>query len=150
MDSGSYAQAISAAQQELDAVNEQIAALAQRQAQLQQTISALKNLIGEQSDDEPSMTETIRMILRASKEPLTTAEIVEGMHAINETFGGKNPAASVTTILGRLAAQKEIARMPGENPARYMWAPFLHPHPSIGQSVVRGHRARMAEKAGKK
>jgi regulator of replication initiation timing len=150
MDSGSYTQAISAAQQELDGVDQQIAALAQRQAQLQQTISALKNLLGEQSDDEPSMTETIRIILRASKEPLTTAEIVEGLHAINETFGGKNPAASVLTILGRLAAQKEIARVPGEHPARYMWAPFLRQRPNVGQTVMRGHRAKMAEQAEKK
>jgi|ERR1019366_1106992 predicted transcriptional regulator len=117
MEASNYAKAISDAQQELDAVNEKIAALMQRQAQLQQTIFALRNLIGERGEDDTSMTETIRIIIRASKEPITAAEIIEGLHAINETFGGKNPTASVTTILGRMVKEKEIARLPRKDGA---------------------------------
>ena len=75
MTSETYTKAIEAAQSELDSVTEKIAALSQRQAQLQQSILYLRVLLGEEGEQEELRTDRIRTIIRASDKPVTAAQI---------------------------------------------------------------------------
>src|SRR5580658_4203088 len=114
MDCSAFKIAIESAEKELWFVNEQLSSLEQLRAQLKQTILTLKRLIGEEAlDDDDSITERIRTVIRSSVEPLTPVQVLEGLRAMNTAFTGKNPLASVTTILSRMATGKEIYRAPG-------------------------------------
>jgi len=97
-----YRGAIEAAERELDEITEQIDALAQRRAQLQQTLSALRVLLGEETDSL-KVTENIRIIIQASSVGLSATEVLEALRAMGVVFAGKNPIASVQTILARMA-----------------------------------------------
>lgn len=102
MENDQYKKAVDAAETELGNVETQIATLAQRRAQLLQTISALRTLIGEETDD-PKVTENIRIILQAANGLLSASKVLEKLEAMGVSFTGKNPIASVQTILARMA-----------------------------------------------
>jgi hypothetical protein len=133
-----YANALTAAQEELETVNEQIVALTQRQAQLQQTVLALKTLTGKESDDETSLTEKIRLVVRAANEPLTGAEVIAALEAMGVD---KKQVASITTILSR---DKDFTRTPRKDgQLGYLWTPFR-------KGLIAMQRAKLAAEREKK
>lgn len=122
MVSDQYRKTIEVAEKELNEVAEQIDVLSQRRAQLQQTISALRKLCGEETDDL-TITENIRIILQGSTVALSATEVLRGLEAAGVVFTGKNPIASVQTMLARMARPDgEIEKVSGsQGTVAYAW-----------------------------
>jgi hypothetical protein len=122
VDRDEYRRAAEAAEEELVSVTTQISALTQRRAQLLQTISALKNLLGDEPDDL-KITGNIRVIFQATNNCLTATEVFEKLGAMGVAFTGKNPLASVQTIIARMARPdgevERVARPDGT--LAYIW-----------------------------
>jgi hypothetical protein len=128
MENDQYKKAVEVAEAELGDVETQIAALSQRRAQLQQTISALRTLLGEETDD-PKVTENIRIILQAANGLLSASKVLEKLEAMGVSFTGKNPIASVQTILARMARPGgEVIRFsPPGGTLAYKWRSLSGP-----------------------
>jgi hypothetical protein len=123
MGSGEYKKALSAAEHELEQLDTKAEVIAQRRAQLQQTISTLKTLMNVSEQEERTLTGTIRILVKAANGYISAAEVLKGVHAMGARFSGKNPSASVITILGRLVKEGELEREPGTIKVRFRSKP---------------------------
>jgi len=114
-----YKNALAVAQAELGRLDAKAEVIAHRRAQLQQTIAALKTLMNIQEADERTLTDTIRIVVKAANGYLSAAEVLRGAMSMGATFSGKNPIASIVTILGRLVRDGELERQRGTIKARF-------------------------------
>jgi hypothetical protein len=114
-----YKNALAVAQAELGRLDAKAEVIAHRRAQLQQTIAALKTLMNIQEADERTLTDTIRIVVKAANGYLSAADVLRGAVSMGATFSGKNPIASVVTILGRLVKDGELERQRGTIKARF-------------------------------
>jgi len=114
-----YKNALAVAQAELGRLDAKAEVIAHRRAQLQQTIAALKTLMNIQEADERTLTDTIRIVVKAANGFLSAAEVLRGAVSMGATFSGKNPIASIVTILGRLVRDGELERQRGTIKARF-------------------------------
>ncbi len=76
------------------------------------------------SSDQPGFTKTCRLVLMEAEAPLTAREICERVKARIEQIElrHKDPLASVTTVLNRLAEYGEAKIVSGENGRRaWQW-----------------------------
>jgi hypothetical protein len=112
-----YTKALAKAERELSDLETEIAALVQRKAQLEQTISNLRSLTGVKQE-ERSLSDSIRLVLKATDKYLSTQQVVEKLGAFTKDV---NPV-SVSTILSRLAKDKEAVAGSTEGGRNgYMW-----------------------------
>jgi hypothetical protein len=114
-----YKNALAVAQAELGRLDAKADVIAHRRAQLQQTIAALKTLMNIQEADERTLTDTIRIVVKAANGYLSAADVLRGAVSMGATFSGKNPIASIVTILGRLVKDGELERQRGTIKARF-------------------------------
>jgi hypothetical protein len=119
MGTGQYKKALSTAQNELAGLDAKADSIAQRRAQLQQTISALKTLMNVSDEEGRTLTDTIRIVVKAANSYISAADVLKGVHAMGVKFSGKNPKASIVTILGRLVKDGELERQPGSLIVRF-------------------------------
>src|ERR1700685_570748 len=113
MGAGEYRKALSVAEKELARLNAEVDAITQRQAQLQQTISTLKTLTNVSEEGERTLTDVIRIIVKAANGYIGAADVLKSAYSMGATFSGKNPKASIITILGRLVRDGELERERG-------------------------------------
>jgi hypothetical protein len=119
MGTGEYKKALSVAEKELSRLNAEADAIAQRQAQLQQTISTLKTLTNVSEEGERTLTDTIRIIVKAADGYIGAGEVLKSAYSMGAKFSGKNPKASIVTILGRLVKDGELERERGTIKVRF-------------------------------
>jgi len=117
-------QVINLARSELRGLMREREAIIKRITVLRQTIAGLVEIFGPDGVSEEhldlvkpprrhrgnSLTQICRSVLAKSSEPLTAHELVEGIRAADVTLiqRQKNPIASVSSILGRLASYGEV------------------------------------------
>jgi hypothetical protein len=123
MGTGEYKKALSVAEKELSRLNAEADAIAQRQAQLQQTISTLKTLTNVSEEGERTLTDTIRIIVKAADGYIGAGEVLKSAYAMGAKFSGKNPKASIITILARLVKDGELERERGTIKVRFRAKP---------------------------
>jgi hypothetical protein len=123
MGTGEYKKALSVAEKELSRLNAEADAIAQRQAQLQQTISTLKTLTNVSEEGERTLTDTIRIIVKAAAGYIGAGEVLKSAYAMGAKFSGKNPKASIITILARLVKDGELERERGTIKVRFRAKP---------------------------
>ena len=114
-----YRKALAAAEGELARLDAKAEVIAHRRAQLQQTIAALNTLMNIVEADELTLTDSIRIVVKAANGYLSAADVLRGVMAMGATSSGKNPIASIVTILGRLVKDGELERQPGTIKARF-------------------------------
>jgi hypothetical protein len=119
MGSGEYKKALSVAEKELSKLNAEADVIAQRRAQLQQTISTLKTLTNVSEEGERTLTDAIRIIVKAANGYISAGEVLKSSYSMGAKFSGKNPKASIITILGRLVREGELEREPGKIRVRF-------------------------------
>ena len=119
MGKGEYKKALSVAEKELSQLNAEADAIAQRQAQLQQTISTLKTLTDVSEEGERTLTDTIRIIVKAANGYIGAGEVLKSAYSMGAKFSGKNPKASIITILGRLVKAGELETERGTIKVRF-------------------------------
>jgi hypothetical protein len=123
MTDNDYSNALTAAQKELEALNNQAEIIERRRAQLQQTISSLKTLMHVAEDEERTLTDCIRIAVKGAQGYISAADVLKAVIAMGAPFSGKNMIDSVVTILSRLHKQGELLRDP--NGRGYMWAGYI-------------------------
>ncbi len=111
MGTDDYNKALSAAEKELSGVTAQIELLEQRRAQLEQTVSALKVLTDVAQDEERTLTEMIKIVVRGANDYISGADVLKAVIAMGAKFGG-NAISTVVTILGRLYKDGILERHP--------------------------------------
>lgn len=114
-----YTKALSAAEKELARLNAEAEGIAQRRAQLQQTISTLKTLTNGSDQEERTLTDAIRIIVKAADGYISAANVLKAAYSMGAKFSGKNPKASIITILGRLVKDGELERERGTIKVRF-------------------------------
>ena len=114
-----YKNALEAAEKELADLEVKGEVIAQRRAQLQQTIGALKTLMNISEQEERTITDTIRIVMKAANGYVAPAQVLKNVLAMGVKFSSKNAIASVVTILGRLHKEGELERDPL---GRYKWS----------------------------
>ena len=119
MGTGEYKKALSVAEKELSKLNAEADVIAQRRAQLQQTISTLKTLTNVSEEGERTLTDAIRIIVKAANGYISAGEVLKSAYSMGAKFSGKNPKASIITILGRLVRDGELEREPGKIRVRF-------------------------------
>jgi hypothetical protein len=119
MGTSDYRKALSVAEKELARLNAEVDAITQRQAQLQQTISTLKTLTNVSEEGERTLTDVIRIIVKAANGYIGAADVLKSAYSMGATFSGKNPKASIITILGRLVRDGELERERGTIKVRF-------------------------------
>jgi hypothetical protein len=119
MGTGEYKKALSVAEKELSKLNAEADVIAQRRAQLQQTISTLKTLTNVSEEGERTLTDAIRIIVKAANGYISAGEVLKSSYSMGAKFSGKNPKASIITILGRLVREGELEREPGKIRVRF-------------------------------
>jgi hypothetical protein len=119
MGTDEYKKALSKAEGELATLDAKADVIARRRAQLQQTISALKTLMNVSEQEERTLTDTIRIVVKAANSYISAADVLKGVYSMGAKFSGKNPIASVITILGRLVKDGELEREPGRLLVRF-------------------------------
>jgi multidrug resistance efflux pump len=107
-----YRKALEAAEKELAELERKADVVAQRRAQLQQTIGALKTLMNISEQEERTITDTIRIAVRAANGYVKPDEVLKNVLAMGVKFSSKNAIASVTTILSRLHRDGELLHDP--------------------------------------
>jgi hypothetical protein len=122
--SENYEKALDDAQQELAELEVESAKIEQRKAQLEQTIIGLKALMRVGfGAEERSLTDGIRLVLKASDKFMSAQEVLEQLRMLSPKFiPTANKLHSVVTLLNRLAKDKEI--LPGqteEGRVGYAW-----------------------------
>jgi hypothetical protein len=117
MGTDEYKKALAAAEKELKTLNAQADLIEQHRAQLQQTIGALQTLTKVSEQEERTLTDTIRIVVKAANEYISAAEVLKGVISMGGKFGGKNAISSVVTILSRLHKERE----PGVVGGGYRW-----------------------------
>jgi Ca2+-binding EF-hand superfamily protein len=123
MGTGEYKKALSVAEKELSRLNVEADAIAQRQAQLQQTISTLRTLTNVSDEDKRTLTDAIRIIVKAADGYIGAGEVLRSAYSMGAKFSGKNPKASIITILARLAKDGELERERGTIKVRFRAKP---------------------------
>jgi hypothetical protein len=123
MTDNDYGNALTAAQKELETLNNQAEIIERRRAQLQQTISSLKTLMHVAEDEERTLTDCIRIAVKGAQGYISAADVLKAVIAMGAPFSGKNMIDSVVTILSRLQKQNELLRDP--NGKGYMWAGYI-------------------------
>ncbi|MGD0571232.1 MAG: hypothetical protein ABSA78_22795 [Candidatus Sulfotelmatobacter sp.] len=113
-----YKKALEAAEKELADLEVKAEVVTQRRAQLQQTIGALKTLMNISEQEERTITDTIRIVLKATNDYIVPADVLKQVLAMGVQFSSKNAIASVVTILGRLHKDGELQR---DMLGRYRW-----------------------------
>jgi Ca2+-binding EF-hand superfamily protein len=119
MGTGEYKKALSVAEKELSRLNVEADAIAQRQAQLQQTISTLKTLTNVSEEGTRTLTDAIRIIVKAADGYIGAGEVLKSAYSMGAKFSGKNPKASIITILARLVKDGELERERGTIKVRF-------------------------------
>jgi hypothetical protein len=119
-----YTKALSVAEKELARLNAESEAIAQRRAQLQQTISTLKTLTNGSEQEERTLTDAIRIIVKAADGYISAASVLKSAYSMGAKFSGKNPRASVVTILCRLVRDGELERERGTIKVRFRSKPL--------------------------
>jgi hypothetical protein len=122
--SNSYEKALDDAQKELAELEVRSAKIDQRKAQLEQTIIGLKALMHVGfGAEERSLTDGIRLVLKASDRFVSAQEVLEQLRMLYPNFiPTANKLNSVTTLLSRLAKDKEIiAGKTEEGRVGYAW-----------------------------
>jgi hypothetical protein len=119
MGTGEYRKALSVAERELSRLTAEADAIARRRAQLQQTISTLKTLTNVSEEGERTLTDAIRIIVKAANGYISAAGVLKSAYAMGAQFSGKNPKASIVTILGRLVKDGELERERGTIKVRF-------------------------------
>ncbi|MGA2371145.1 MAG: hypothetical protein ABSG11_10795 [Candidatus Korobacteraceae bacterium] len=114
-----YGNALSAAEKELAALTAQIELLEKRRAQLEQTVSALKVLTDVSQDEERTLTETIKIVVRGANDYISGADVLKAVTAMGAKVGG-NAMGTVATILGRLYKDGILERHPFKS-GMYRW-----------------------------
>jgi hypothetical protein len=131
-------QVMERAQQELESLLSQRAAIIKRIGTIKQTILGLANLFGDdvigdellelidhRSDTrQPGFTKTCRMILMESGRPLLTQEVCEEISRRNPALLArhKDPLASASTVLHRLASYGEARPLANDSGQRtWQW-----------------------------
>ena len=152
MTDNDYSNALAAAEKELETLNAQAEIIERRRAQLQQTISALKTLTNVAGQEERSLTDAIRIVVKGAQNFITAAEVLKGVVAMGITFSTKNAIASVVTILSRLDKDGELFRDP--NGSGYMWAGYVFNteklraaigrNPTAAESFMLRHKTKLA------
>jgi hypothetical protein len=129
-----FNQALAAAEKELEDLDGQAEVIEQRRSQLQQTIASLKTLMNVAAgDEERTLTDTIRTVVKAATSYISAADVLKGATAMGAKFGGKNAIASVVTILSRLHRDGELERDTSIAAGGYRWKRF-----SFGQRIAKG------------
>jgi hypothetical protein len=119
MGTSEYKKALSVAEKELSKLNAEADAIAQRSAQLQQTISTLKTLTNVSEEGERTLTDAIRIIVKAANGYIGAGDVLKSAYSMGVKFSGKNPKASIFTILARLVKDGELEREPGKIRVRF-------------------------------
>ncbi|MGI9104077.1 MAG: hypothetical protein ACR2IF_16680 [Terriglobales bacterium] len=140
MGADEYNKALGTAEAELAQVTAKIELLEQRRAQLQQTVGALKTLTDVAQDEERTLTDTIRIVVRAAKGYITAAEVIKGAYAMGAKFGGKNPISTVVTILSRLHKDGELERDVLTGGYKWKTAPYLPPVVQAAMNAARNKK----------
>jgi hypothetical protein len=135
---GHVGQVIVQVQAELESLLKQRAEIVKRIGTIRQTIVGLANVFGEDSlgtellqllDRKPQerqtgFTKTCRIVLMEAKGPLTVQEVCQEIRERNPALLArhKDPLASVTTVLNRLANYGEARFVPNEKQRRaWQW-----------------------------
>jgi Fe2+ or Zn2+ uptake regulation protein len=109
--SDNYEKALDDAQKELAELEVRSAKIEQRKAQLEQTIIGLKALMRVDSGAEDrSLTDGIRLVLKASDRYMSVQEVLEQLRMIYPNLSTENKLNSVTTLLNRMAKDEEIVQ----------------------------------------
>jgi hypothetical protein len=127
-------QVIERVHEELESLLKQRAAIIRRIGTIKQTVLGLANLFGEEiigeellelvdhrpSARQPGFTKTCRMILMESGKPLLTQEVCQEIRRRNPALLArqKDPLASISTVLNRLASYGEARFMANERGRR--------------------------------
>jgi hypothetical protein len=119
MGNGEYSKALTVAEKELSRLNAEAEVIAQRRAQLQQTISTLRTLTNVSEESERTLTDSIRIVVKAADGYVSAAHVLKAACSMGAKFSGKNPKASIITILGRLVKDGELERERGTIKARF-------------------------------
>jgi hypothetical protein len=131
-------QVIELAHSELHGLMREREAIIKRMTVLKQTIAGLVEIFGADSISKEhldlaqrprrrrgtSLTQICRAVLARASEPLTAHELVEGIRAEDVTLiqRQKNPIASVSSILGRLASYGEVrSAVAGSGRRQWLW-----------------------------
>jgi hypothetical protein len=131
-------QVIELAHSELHGLMREREAIIKRMTVLKHTIAGLVEIFGADSVSKEqldfvkrphrrrgkSMTQVCRAVLAGASEPLTAHELVEGIRAADVTLiqRQKNPSASVSSILGRLASYGEVrSAVAGSGRRHWLW-----------------------------
>jgi hypothetical protein len=112
MGEADYKKALEAAEKELAELEIKAEVVTQRRAQLQQTIGALKTLMNISEEEERTITDTIRIVMKAATGYLLPDAVLKNVLAMGVKFSSRNAIASVVTILGRLQKDGELERNP--------------------------------------
>jgi len=124
--SRSYAEALTAAREELEHLLEQQDMLQIRIARVRQSIAALSSLCDEAPTTDLGLTDAVRSVLRGSVEALAAAEVKERLAALGLALASHvNPLASVHTVLKRLVQAGEARSTKGYGGKTVYW--YWHP-----------------------
>ena len=123
MTTADYRAALEAAAKEYEALGEQRRKIDERLTQLAQTIGTLSRLIGLTPTVPLSITDAIRLAIRAGV-PMTPTEVRDRLLAIGVDLSGyTNELAVIHTVLKRLNEAGEIRIVPRANGKNaYLWA----------------------------
>ena len=159
MTNADYRAALDAAVKEYEALGEQRRRIDDRLTQLAQTIGTLSRLIGLAPTVPLSITDAVRLAIRAGV-PMTPTEVRDRMLSIGVDLSSySNQLAVIHTVLKRLNEAGEIRIIPkpgGKN--QYLWAKppkVIALGPEIaeflrGASDGRPQRERASKASGKK
>lgn len=117
-----YRAALEAAAKEYEALGEQRRKIDERLTQLAQTIGTLSRLIGIAPTVPLSITDAVRLAIRAGV-PMTPTEVRDRLLAIGVDLSGyTNELAVIHTVLKRLNEAGEIRIVPRANGKNaYLW-----------------------------
>jgi hypothetical protein len=93
-----------------------------------------ESIVGRPSTRQPGITKACRVILMRADQPLTVSQVLEELKKDHPTLleKHKDPKASLTTILNRLADYGEVQRTVSNNNIRtWQWA--IEPVEEIGR-----------------
>jgi hypothetical protein len=137
MGENDYKKALESAEKELAKLEAQAEVIAQRRARLQQTVGALKTLMNVSEQEERTLTDTIRIVVKAANDYISAGSVLSGVLGMGAKFGGKNALASVVTILSRLHKDGELDKEPIVG-GRYKWKRFTEiDHTELGRKVAK-------------
>jgi len=123
MTNADYRAALEAAAKEYEALGEQRRKIDERLTQLAQTIGTLSRLIGLSPSVPLSITDAVRLAMRAGV-PMTPTEVRDRLLAIGVDLSSySNELAVIHTVLKRLNEAGELRIVPkpgGKN--QYLWA----------------------------